>query len=181
MLANLWLPIVLSAVALFFASFLSWMILQLHKQDWIKIPQEDEFLAAVSRMGLPPGNYMFPACDTPEQMKSEEFQKKWKSGPSGVITIFSDVNMGKNLGWTFVYFLVVSFCLAYLATLGVRPGAGFMDVFRFVSTAGLMTFLSAIVPHAVWFHCRIVGHVIESVVFAAIAGGIFAVFWPAGV
>lgn len=180
MLATLWLPIVLSAAALFFASFLSWMILQLHKRDWVKIQQEDELLAAVSRVGLRPGNYMFPACDTPEQMKSEEFQKKWKSGPCGVITIFSNVSMGKKLGWTFVYFLVVSFCLAYLATLGVRPGAKSMDVFRFVSTAGLMTFLSAIVPHAVWFHCRIAGHIIESVAYAAIAGGIFAAFWPAG-
>ena len=37
MLVSLWLPIVLSAVALFFASFLSWMVLQLHKQDWKKL------------------------------------------------------------------------------------------------------------------------------------------------
>jgi len=179
MLSQLWLPILVSSAALFFASFLSWMVLQLHKLDWIKLPNEDEFLAAVGRAGIRPGNYMFPACDTPEQMKSEDFQKKWKSGPSGVLTVFSNVTMGSKLGWTFVYFLVTSFCLAYLATLGVPRGAAPMVVFRFVATAGLMTLLSAIVPHAVWFHCRVVGHIVESIVYAAIVGGIFAAFWPA--
>jgi len=33
MLLALWLPIVLSAIALFFASFLSWVVLPLHKRD----------------------------------------------------------------------------------------------------------------------------------------------------
>jgi hypothetical protein len=74
---------------------------------------------------------------------------------------------------------VVSFCIAYLATIALPPSATLMAVFRFVSTAGLLTFLSAIVQHAIWFHCRIVGHVIESVAYAAIMGVIFAGLWPA--
>ena len=41
---SLILPIVISGVALFFASFLSWMVLQLHKQDWVKLAQEDKFM-----------------------------------------------------------------------------------------------------------------------------------------
>ena len=31
------LPIILSAVALFFASFLSWMVLKLHDKDWNRL------------------------------------------------------------------------------------------------------------------------------------------------
>lgn len=54
-----------------------------------------------------------------------------------------------------------------------------MTVFRFVATAGLMTFLAAIVQHAIWFHNRIVGHIIESVLYAAIVAGIFGAMWPA--
>ena len=47
MLMSLWIPIIAATVALFFASFLSWMVLQLHRQDWVKLAKEDEFLQAV--------------------------------------------------------------------------------------------------------------------------------------
>ena len=176
---NLILPIVLSGVALFFASFLSWMVLQLHKPDWVKLAQQDKFMEAVRGCDLSLGSYVFPGCSSPEEMKSEEFQKKLDAGPCGFMTVTRKVNMGRNLGLTFAYFLVASFCLAYLTTLAIQPGADFMKVFRFVSTAGFLTFFSAIVPHAVWFKCRIVGHLIESIAFAAIIGAIFGAMWPA--
>jgi hypothetical protein len=175
---TLWLPIVLSAVALFFASFLSWMVLQLHKQDWVKLPGEAEFLNAARELKVPPGNYMFPACQTAVERQSPEFQKKWEEGPRGVMTVFPITSMGQNLALTFLYFLVVSFCIGYLATIGVPRGAAFLPVFRFVSTAGLLTFLPAIVAHSIWFRIRIVGHIIESIAYAAIIGAIFAALWP---
>ena len=177
-MTSLLLPIALSAVALFFASFLSWMVLQLHGKDWVKLDKEDDFLKTVREIGIPNGSYMFPGYETPEEMKNEEYKKKWEAGPCGTITIFSKVNMGKNLGLTFLYFLVASFCLGYLATLAIEPGAEFLVVFRFVSTAGLMTFLAAIIQHAIWFHNRIVGHVIESIAYAVITGTIFGAMWP---
>jgi hypothetical protein len=34
------------------------------------------------------------------------------------------------------------------------------------------------VLHAIWFHCRIVGHVLESIAFALIVGAIFGALWP---
>jgi hypothetical protein len=180
MLTELWLPILLSAVALFFASFVSWMVLRLHRDDWRKLEREDEFLEAVRGVGLSRGNYMFPYCGTSAEMRSEEYQRKYEAGPRGVMTILANTNMAVNLALTFVYFLAVSFCLAYLATLALPRGAGFMTVFRFVSTAGLLTFLAAIVQHAIWFRVRIVGHVIESIAYAAIVGAIFAAMWPSG-
>ena len=163
----------------FFASFLSWMVVQLHKRDWVKMPREDDFLNAVRGCDLKPGNYAFPGCESHEEMKSEAFQQKMKTGPSGFITVFANNNMGKNLAYTFLYFFVVSFCLAYLGSLALKPGAEFMPVFRFMSTAAFLTFLSAIVAHAIWFHCRIVGHIIETIVFAAIVGALFGLLWPA--
>ncbi len=178
MLASLWLPIVVSAVALFFASFLSWMVLPFHFLDWRRLKQEDELLPALRQLDLPEGNYMFPGWDTPEYMKSEEYTRKWQEGPRGVLTVFGEVSMAKNLGLTLLYFLAVSFCLAYLAQLHIGRGADFMTVFRFVATAGLMTFLAAIIQHAIWFHIRITGHVIESIVYAVLVGVIFGFMWP---
>lgn len=179
MLTSLLIPIALSAVALFFVSFLSWMIFQLHKDDWKKIGAEDAFIDMVRNQNLSRGNYMFPCCDTPEEMKSEAYQQKWNEGPCGIITVFPKVSMGKNLLLTFVYFLVISFALAYLSTLAIAPGAEFMTVFRFVATAGLLIFLSATVQHAIWFHNRIIGHIIESILYAVIVGLIFGLMWPA--
>jgi hypothetical protein len=177
-LASLLVPIVLSAVVLFFASFLSWMILQLHKDDWRKIEREDEFMAAVKPFNLPEGSYIFPRCSNPEEMKSEAFQAKYKAGPRGIMTILAPTNMGVNLAMTMAYFLVVSFGLGYLAGIAFKPGETFLNVLRFVFTAGLLAFLASVVQHSIWFRNRIVGHVIESIAYALIVGVIFAAMWP---
>lgn len=157
MLLSLMLPIILSAVALFFASYLSWMVLQLHKRDWIKFEKEEEFIDAVRGVSMTRGSYAFPCYNSPEEMKSEEYRQKWKAGPCGIITVFPEPNIGRNLALTFLYFFAVSFCLGYLAQLHIGKGAEFLDVFRFVATAGVMTYLAAIVQHAIWFHGRIIG------------------------
>ncbi len=41
-----------------------------------------------------------------------------------------------------------------------------------------MTFLAALVQHAIWFRCRIVGHIVESVLYAAITASLFGAMWP---
>jgi hypothetical protein len=175
-LISLILPILLAAIVLFFVSFLSWMVVQLHKDDWKKLPNEDSYMATAA--DTPVGSYMFPCAASMAEMKTEEFQKKYEAGPRGIVTILPKTNMGQNLALTFLYFLVASFLLAYLGTIALPKGADFLAVFRFIATAGLMTFLAAMVPHAIWFRSRIVGHVIESIAFAVIAGLTFAAMWP---
>lgn len=44
-LLDLWLAIVVSAVIVFVASFLAWMVLGHHKGDWKGLPDEDTFAA----------------------------------------------------------------------------------------------------------------------------------------
>jgi hypothetical protein len=171
-------PIVVSAVVLFFASFLSWMVLQLHKTDWNKVAKEDELMATVKQCDLPVGSYMFPRCESHAQMQTPEFQAKYAAGPRGIMTIMAPTNMGQNLGLTILYFLAVSTGLAYLASMALPRGADFMSVFRFVFVAAFMTFLAAMVQHAIWFRPRIAGHVVESVAYSALTAAIFALLWP---
>jgi hypothetical protein len=121
---------------------------------------------------------MFPAADSPAEMKSPEHQAKWQKGPRGVLTVFGPFSMGTNLGLTMLYFLVCSFCLAYLGTISLTPTTDKLTVFRFFATAGLLTFLPGIVQHSIWFKSRITGHVVESVVYGLIVGSIFAALWP---
>jgi hypothetical protein len=181
MLAQLWLPIILSGVALFFASFLSWMVLGLHKPDWSKVPDEPALTKALIDCRLERGkSYMLPSCDDPARMKTKEFQDRLAAGPNGVFTIFpAGTGMGMKLVLTFVYFLFTSLVLAYLGTIAFGPGEQFEELFRFFATAGLLTHLAAMVPQSIWFKNRIVGHTIESVAYSLILGGIFAYFWPA--
>lgn len=179
MLTSLALPIILTAIALFFASFLSWMVLQLHKSDWKRIERQDELMAAIRPFNLPVGSYMFPCPVDHKEMQTEAFRAKYAAGPRGIMTILAPTNMGVNLGLTMAYFLVVSFVIAYLASMSLQKGADFLFVFRFVFVAGFLAFLSAVVQHAIWFRNRIAGHVIESIIYAAIAGAIFAAMWPA--
>jgi len=42
----------------------------------------------------------------------------------------------------------------------------------------LLTYLAAMVQHAIWFLNRIVGHIIEAIASAAISGAILAAMWP---
>ncbi len=180
-LTSLWLPIVLSTVACFFIGFIFWMVLPVHKADWKQLPDEDAFADAVRGMNIPAGNYMFPYCADAEQMKSEAFLEKQKLGPVGVIQMWEETGgMGKQLGCQFAYLLATSFCIAYLATLGLSAGADFMRVFRFVGTAGILVYTVANVPTAIWFRSRIMGHIIDGIALGLATGFIFAMLWPGG-
>jgi hypothetical protein len=175
----LWLPIVLSTLAIFFASFLSWMVFRLHADDWIKMPGEDKLIQTITELNVPQGNYMFPGSSSAAEMNSPEFQQKYQRGPRGVVQVLPVANMGKNLALTMLLFLVCNATFAYLASFALQSGDDFVTVFRFVSTIALLTFCASIVQHAIWFRTRITGHVIESIAYALIAGAIFAATWPA--
>ncbi len=178
-LISLWLPIVLSSVALFFLGFLSFMALGFHKSDWSELPDEEAFATAVRDLNIPVGNYMFPYCADAEQMKSEAFIQKQQQGPVGLVQVWQPGSgMGKQLGCQFVFLLVTTFCIGYLATLGVPAGADFMQVFRFVGTAGMLIYTAANVPTRIWFQSRLTGHVIDGVLNGLATGIIFALLWP---
>ncbi len=178
MLVSLLLPAVLCGIAFFFMSFLSWMVLQLHKNDWQKLPNEADIMTYLRGQNVPNGSYMFPLPADNKDAQTPEFQQKYAEGPRGLVTFVKPASMGKNLVFTFLLFQAVSISLAYLASIAMPKGAEFVTVFRFFATATLLTFLVGVVQHFIWFKIRIVGHIIESLSFAIIAGAIFAAMWP---
>ncbi len=80
-IASLWLPILLSAVAVFIASSVIHMVLGYHRSDYRKLPAEDEFMAAVRKFDIPPGrlhgSVRRPAT---QAFKDPAFQEKFKAG-----------------------------------------------------------------------------------------------------
>ena len=112
-LTALWLPILLSAVIVLFASFIMHMVLAYHRSDYRKLPDEERVTDAMRIAGVTRGPaYFFPYFSFKE-MKSAPVIEKMKRGPVGLLTVLpSDPPaMGKNLIQWFLYCVVISISL----------------------------------------------------------------------
>src|SRR3989442_10135665 len=85
-LTALWLPILVSAVAVFVFSSIIHMTPLWHKSDYPRFPNEDRVLDALPPIGIPPGDYLMPRPANPAEMRSPEFKEKMKRGPAGLLT-----------------------------------------------------------------------------------------------
>ena len=183
-LLSLSLPILLSAAAVWIVSTIFGMPFLHHKNDWIGLPttQEDSLLDAIRRIGIKPGNYLFPDFRTREAMESEKVKNALERGPVGHLSVWpTPLSMGGKLAATFIVYLAVSALIAYHASVVLPRGAEFAKVFQVVGTAGILAYSFAFIPSAIWFDAykrTIVVGVIDGIVYGAITGAIFAWRWP---
>ena len=182
-IAALWMPIVVSGVAVFFVSSILHMVLKYHAADYKKIPNEAEALAGLAKAALPPGYYMFPACESMKEMGTPEGIEKFRRGPVGTLTLLPNapMAMGKTLGLWFVYCLVVSFFLAYLAGRTLAPGIDYLVVFRFVGTAAFLAYGVGSIVNSIWMGMpwsNTVRAVCDGLIYALVTGGCFGWLWP---
>ena len=185
LLLPLWLPILLSAAAVWIVSAIVWMALPHHKGDFIGLPDEDGFMDYIRKCGIKPGNYGFPDSRDRAAMKSEKVQKAWEEGPVGHLSVWpTPLTMGGKLVATFIVYLVVSTLIAYLARValpGAPPPPSFARVFQVATIAGILAYCFSFIPSAIWwgsYKRTIVANVIDGILYAAITGAIFAWRWP---
>ena len=102
---DLWLPVLLSAVAVFVASSIIHLVIGYHRSDVAGLPKEDAVGDAMR--GAAPGDYYLPYA-TPAEMKDGSWVEKCKKGPVAFVTVMPDgpPNMGKNMGLWFLYCVV---------------------------------------------------------------------------
>jgi hypothetical protein len=183
-LGALWLPILLSAVGIFFASFLMWMMLPHHKSDWKGLPDEDALMKSLRDQGTAlPGQYTFPYCAGSEQMKDPAFIEKYKADPSGTMILRAPggYNMGKSLAMSFAYNVLLVGVAAYLATIGLKQGADGTAVFRFIATTVWLGCSGALGWNVIWWSrsgSSTFKEVIDGLVYGLISGAIFMAMWP---
>lgn len=202
-LLPLWLPIVLSAAAVWIVSLVLSMALPHHKRDWIELPEslagggagsggsEDGFMAYLRASGIKPGNYLFPDFRDPKSMKSEKVQKALNEGPVGHLSLWpTPLTMGGKIAGTFVVYLVASALIGYLTRVALQAGQGaasslppasFAKVFQVAATGGVLAYCFSFIPSALWWGAykrTIVANVVDGIVYAAITGAIFAWRWP---
>ena len=183
-LGSLWLPILVATVLVFIASSLIWMVLNLHKKDWAKLPDEEAFAEAVNAQKPPVGEYSFPHAASSEDWKSEEWQKKFKRGPVGFLTLrpAGEMGMGKNLLSWFVYIVVIEIFVAYLAGRTLAAGTEYLRVFQVAGTAAILAFAGAVAPEAIWMGRswrNVLRGIVDGVVYGLLGAGAFGWLWPA--
>jgi hypothetical protein len=177
---ELWLPIIVSGVALFFASAAAWMLLPHHRPEWIGLPNEDAVSKVLRDGNVPPGQYMFPYCASQADAKNEALQRRFKEGPVGTLSVWpGPANMGANMACTALFFVIANAVIAYLSTMALDAGAPFMDVFRFIGTAGILTYGTANILNGIWFRRKMLADIADGIVYGLLTGLIFALMWPA--
>ncbi len=181
-LLSLWLPIVLSAAAVWIISAVVWMALPHHKNDFIGLPDEDRFIEFLRGSAIAPGNYVFPDFRGREAMKSEKAGRCLAEGPIGHLSLWKPpLTMGGKMLGTFVVYLIVSALIGYLASITVPEVAPFSKVFQIVTTAGVLAYSFAMIPNSIWFGSytrTIIAHVVDGLAYGAVTGLIFASLWP---
>lgn len=181
-LSDLWLPIFLVTIVLFFASFIAWTVLPHHFGDFKKLEHEKEMMDAVLRHNIPSGNYMFPHAGTKKEQANSEYQARYMHGPRGTLNIYKVPNMGANLCLTMFFFFVTTAIIAYVTHVACPPGGTgteFWKVFRISGTIGMLVHGSSGVLNGIWFRKRVSMDIVDGIVYGLLIGLIMAWLWPA--
>jgi len=181
-LAALWLPIIVSAVFVFVASFIMHMVLPYHRGDYGQLPDEDKILATLRAAAVKRGLYVFPYC-THQNMKSPALIEKQKQGPVGFMTIVPSgpPAMPKFLIQWFVFCLLIGFFVAYLTGHTVAPGTPYLAVFRVAGTAAFLAYGLGNLTNGIWkgqTWSSTIKEVIDGLVFGLLTAGTFGWLWP---
>ena len=180
---SLLVPILLSAVVVFLLSALFHMILPIHRNDFKKVPKEDELLDALRRLDIPPGDYMVPCGAGMESMKDPAFVEKMTKGPIVLMTLTKGKapSMGKELVQWFLFCVAVSIVTAYVTGHAVQAGASYLQVYRFAGCVSFLAYGFACIPESIWYK-RNLGttwkSVFDALVYGLFTGGVFGWLWP---
>jgi hypothetical protein len=182
-LTSLWLPILLSAVIVFLASFVIHMVLPYHRSDYGKVPSEDDVMSALRKFGIAPGDYFLPCASVPAAMKTPEYKKKIELGPLVVMTVMGrdGYTMGKRLLQWFLYAVVVGVFAGYLAGRTLAHGTPYITVFRIVGTVAFAGYALALWQNSIWYSKKwstTVKSTFDGLVYALLTAGTFGWLWP---
>ena len=181
-LSALWLPILLSTVAVFVVSSVIHMASPWHKGDYPKLANEDALADAVRPLNIPPGDYMVPRPSDRADMRSAAFDEKMNRGPNLILTVIKNGPRSFTqyfLGW-FIYLLVVTLFAAHIG--GALAAAGDRDTA--IHSVGLVAFIGyvlALWQMSIWYHRKwstTIKATLDGFIYAVVTFFIFAALWP---
>jgi hypothetical protein len=180
---SLWLPILLSAVIVFVVSSIIHMASPWHKNDYPRIPNEDQVRSALRPLAIPPGDYMIPRPASRDDLRSPEFAQKVEQGPNIIMTVLPNgpFSMKRNLILWFLYAVVVSVFAAYIAGRALTAGSPYLTVFRFVGATAFIGYSVALWQMSIWYRRSwsiTTKATIDGLIYALLTAGTFGWLWP---
>ena len=183
-LLSLWLPILLSAAAVFVISSLIHMVFKYHAPEYRGFANEDAVRAAIRAGNPAPGRYVVPYCADMKEMASEAMVRKYQEGPVAQMAVGPSgaPNIGKHLGQWFVVTVFVSAVAAFLATRFVAFDAG--QAARAAKFVGVVSFLAygiGTIQESIWAMrpwSSTVKYLIDSALYGVGTGLVFWWLWP---
>ncbi len=183
-LAALWLPILLSAIAVFLVSSVVHMVMQIHKRDYLGLPEEAKVLDALRSAKVPPGQYMLPFPGSMKEMRSPEMLAKFQQGPVGTLILRPTgmPNMGKSLAQWFAFCVVISIFVAHIGGQTLAPGAASLRVFQVTGAIAVLGHAFSSVTDSIWKGLSwntTVKFVFDGLLYSVTTAATFAWLWPA--
>jgi len=181
---SLWLPGVVSAVAVFVLSAILHMVLKYHKADYKELRDEDSVAQAIRKSGPGPGVHFIPYCSDYSKMKDPAFRKKFEDGPVAIVTVLrpGPPNMGKSLSLWFLLCLLVSFVVAYVARNTLTYGADGIQVLRVTGTVAFVAYAFGFFQDSIWKGIpwsNSLRGIIDGLLYSVVTGLVFCWLWPA--
>lgn len=176
-LAQLWLPILLSAVAVFIVSSLIHMVFKWHAADYRPLANEDEVRAAIRAGNPTPGHFVLPHCGSMQEMGSDAMRRKYAEGPVGYLTLRPNgaPAIGASLGQWFLLSLVVSAIAGAVGAQAATSGAG--TAVAVVATVAFVAYGFGSVQEGIWQGRRwssVAKYVLDAALYSAATAGVFA-------
>lgn len=180
-LGQLWLPILIAAVACHLVGFLMWMLLPHHRSDWSPVPDEGA-LRNLLKGKLAPGLYIVP-FGTHADMRTPEMVAKRTEGPNLFLTVLPNgvgsmtPYMVKNL----LFHAFVSLLVAYVGVHALPIGTGFGRVIQVLATAGILAYALNWGHATIWFGKPFkvaMKEAFDGLVMALVTAAIFGWLWP---
>lgn len=182
-LGSLWLPVLVSAVAVWFVSAILQMVLKYHKADYKKLPAEDAVAQALRQAGPAPGLYVTPYVSDPSMMKDPAVRKRYEEGPVGLITVLRNgpPALGKTLVQWLLLCLLISFVTAYVARHTLAPGTDALDVLRITGTVAFIAYGFGYFQDSIWKGIpwsNTLRGLLDAAIYGLVTGFVFRLFWP---
>lgn len=180
---QLWLPVLLSTVAVFIASSVIHMASPWHKKDYMAPSNQDGILDALRPFSIPPGDYFIPRPSSRAEMRTPEFIAKVNKGPVVIMTVAPNgpFSMGRNLGLWFVYLVVVSAFSGWVASRAVPPGPAGGRVFGFSGVTAFLAYAAALWQMSIWYRrawSSTIKATVDGAIYATLTGCLFMSLWP---
>lgn len=181
---SLWLPVVVSAVAVWFLSSILHMVLKYHRADYRALPDEEGVGQAMRKAPPGPGVYFIPYHADPSMLKDPAVRKRYEDGPVAMITVMRSgaPAMGKYLAMWFLFCLLVSFVTSYVARHTLHPDSDLLDVMRITGTVAFLGYGFGYFQDVIWKAVpwpNALRALFDAVLYALTTGLVFRLLWPA--